>query len=133
MALVAFLYFNRPPGNRAAIEGEVLCDGAKLEKGTIVFLGIDDQTISAKGDIVDGKYRITRRNGPGLGKNKVCISSQRLTGKATIKPGETVDTFEEGIADEFSGPNSILEYVVVPGSNSKDFEVKSKKPGPPTN
>ena len=118
-----------PPGNRGAVEGYVSLDGQKVESGKITFTGIDNATIEATADIVDGHYRLSRYSGPALGSNKVRITVMRPNGKQIDKiggrPGEKIDELEDAVALDY-GAESKQTRDIKPGANTYDFSVPSK-------
>jgi len=112
IAGLSWSYFSRPnvPTDRAAIEGAVDLDGVPLKEGTIRFIFKDGtKEITSDGQIVRGRYQISAVNGPGIGMNTVAI-----TGGA----GETV-------GPKFN-TDSELKREIKAGSNSENFDVKSK-------
>jgi hypothetical protein len=117
------------PSNRAAVEGEVKLDKVLMEKGTIIFIAVDDPKKTAKGTIEKGRYKLSASEGPYVGRNKVEIYSPRGTGKEIEKPGgrpgEMMEATVEGVAAEYN-TQTRLSADIKATLNVENFEVKSK-------
>ena len=116
--------------NRGAIHGQVKLNGRPLERGSILLASLDGvQRIVTGAEIVDGEYRLTRANGPGVGWNRVEIRALRKTGKMVPKPyaphGTMVEESVEAIPAQFNSA-STLKVEVKAGDNSANFEVDSR-------
>jgi hypothetical protein len=116
--------------NRGVVAGQVKLDGRPLEDGSILFTPIEGtKGTVAGGRIQQGQYRLTGRDGPAVGKNRVEIRAVRKSGKMVLKPmspsGEMVDAYESAVAPRFN-TKSTLTAVVEPGDNTASFEVESK-------
>ena len=96
------------PSDRGAIEGEVSLDSGPLEKGTIEFTSPDTKQ-TARGPIVRGRYSIAASHGPSIGRNDVSITGDEGT----------------AIALRYN-TKSQLHAVIKAGSNTENFDVKSK-------
>ncbi len=100
----------KAPGDRAEIEGRVMLDDLPMESGTIKFIPLDTtKTITAEGPITRGRYSISAANGPVIGMNRV----------------EVYSTGEKAVSTSYN-TKSHLTFDVQPGSNPKDFDVKSR-------
>ena len=119
----------RAPTDRAAIYGEVKLDDDPLARGTITFISQDGKSHSVSGPIIHGSYRLSASAGPLLGPNKVEIRGVRKTGEKRQKPGGAPGELDE-VEVEAVHPRYHTESKetvdVKPGSNTKDFLVKSK-------
>lgn len=120
----------RTDPNRGAIEGAVTLDGKPLENGSIQFEPMEGTTrVVVGGPIERGQYRLSGKNGPTVGLNRVAIRAARKTGKTIPKPmappGETVEEWVESVAHKFN-TDSTLTFDVKPGDNTADFAVESK-------
>ena len=116
--------------NQSAISGEVKLDGRPLEQGSIVFTPVDGtKGIVTGGRIENGRYRLTGKAGPTIGRNRVEIHAVRKTGRPATKTGNPLeqgdDEYEEAVAPRFNA-ESTLKFEVKPGENTADFTVESK-------
>ncbi|MSQ95765.1 MAG: hypothetical protein EXR98_14585 [Gemmataceae bacterium] len=110
VALFGLWYMFRAPSDRSSIDGDITLDEVLLDGGTISFAPIDTTKPTVMGKIgARGRYSFSASNGPFIGMNKVEIHG----------------TENKPVADTFNS-KSILTFDVQPGSNSKDFLVKSR-------
>ena len=74
---------------RQVVHGDVVCDGTKIDRGTLRFAPLEATSPlpSTTGFIRDGQYRIEFRGGVPLGKYRVEIYAERLTGKMVLTVG----------------------------------------------
>ena len=107
--LVGLWWSFRAPSDRGAIDGEISLDGGPLEKGIIEFTSPDSKQIIARGPIVRGRYSISASHGPSIGRNDVSITGDEGT----------------TIAQRYN-TKSQLRVVIKAGSNTENFDVKSK-------
>jgi hypothetical protein len=115
--------------NRGALSGAVTIDGKPLEQGSILFTPTDGtKGSSSGGEIKNGRYRISKADGPAIGWNRVEIRATRKTGKMIQKPfapaGQMVEEQVELIPPQFNS-QSELKVEVKPGDNTADFQVTS--------
>lgn len=68
---------------RAVVFGDVSCGGKKVDRGTVRFAPMEAASTlpSTTGIITDGQYRIDLGGGIPLGKYRVEVYAQQLTGK----------------------------------------------------
>jgi hypothetical protein len=103
--------------NRAAVEGEVTLDDAPLAEGDILFIPLSGGAM-AGGKIKDGKYKLTRNEGPTVGANRVEIRSVQATGRIIESP---VTPEGEGAP----GDNKVMEHKeLVPKRYNNESELK---------
>jgi hypothetical protein len=116
--------------NRATICGQVTLDGKPIEQGSISFTPIQGAQGTAVGaTIKDGQYRLSAAQGPGIGMNRVEISSIRKTGRKIAKgmggTGLTMEETAEAVAPRFNS-NSNVTLEIKAGDNVGNFEAFSK-------
>lgn len=122
---------SKQPTDRGSVQGEVKLDGKPLEQGSILFTPVDGTkgTVTG-GEIKNGRYQRSAKDGPAIGKNLVQIRAVRKTGKMVQKPmakqGELVEEYGEAVAPEFNTA-STLKVDIKPGENTADFDVTSVK------
>jgi hypothetical protein len=108
--LFGLWYMFSAPKDRASIEGDVTLDEVLLEGGTISFAPLDTTKPAVMGKIgARGRYSFSASNGPFIGTNRVEIHGTENKPVAAIY-----------------NTNSELKYEVHPGSNTRDFTVKSR-------
>jgi hypothetical protein len=114
--------------DRQSISGSVALNGQPLDSGAILFEPISEQTGTAVGaTIQDGRYVISRKDGPAPGKYKVRIyaSSREQAparpGASEKKPRPMVELIPEKYnsqtilkAEVFSDKRNSLTYDLVP-------------------
>lgn len=83
---------------RAAVQGEVTLGGRPLEKGSILFRPTEDtKGPTAGGRIENGRYEISRKDGPLVGMNRIEINAFQPTGRQVPK---VIGNPEAGLMDE---------------------------------
>jgi hypothetical protein len=105
------------------VNGTVTLDGAPLPSGLIRFIPEDGQSATADAQIKDGKYQAT----VPVGGKRITLSAPKIVGKRKVyetPDSPTVDVVEELLPAEYNVSSSI-KLNVVPGDQSKDFELKS--------
>jgi hypothetical protein len=133
VALILILWWAfKLPSDRGGIEGNVTVDGAPVEQGTVTLEPEQGRAVTVK--IENGRFRITPKSGPPLGKYRVRISSKKPTGRQVHKEGgqagEMVDEIVESIAPEFNEKTTIDPVEIQVGSITRDFTV-TLRPGAP--
>jgi hypothetical protein len=112
---------------RAAVSGNVTCDGAPLDGGRITFIPEGGKAPVASGPIVGGKYSLSSGEGPVRGKHRVEIVWNKKTGKKVTVPGDVGNEMDETVqvihADYNSG--STLSADVKSSGDRFDFAVKA--------
>ena len=113
--------------DRGAVNGTVKLDGKLLEEGSILFTPVEGTRGSVSGGkIVNGRYELSTKTGPTVGRNRVEIRAMRKTGKMVPKalgrPGEVVPERVEAIPPRFNS-KSELTVEIKPGGNTADFDV----------
>ncbi len=115
----------------AVVHGTVTCDGEPAEMGEIRFVPIEGTPgpLSA-GTIRDGQYRIDARGGVPLGRHRVEIVAQRLTGRQVegftgTEPGMIDETVPLG-PPEYRGEQSPLAVEVSQSDRQFDFELPAE-------
>lgn len=120
---------------RASIKGTVKFDGQPVKSGSIAFIPSGTNVGPATGaEIKDGKYGISKEQGPVLGLHRVEILATRSsagdskeaaapTGGPSAAKGTA--TFEMYIPEKYN-KQSTLEFIVESGSNEEDFDLKSE-------
>jgi hypothetical protein len=111
--------------NIGTVSGTVTVDGEPLLAGSISFFPVDGQSPSAGASIQNGKY--TAR--VPVGAMKVSITYPKVAG--TKKLYNTPDSpvgimYKEGLPARYN-ERTELTFDVKPGSNTKDWELKTTK------
>ncbi len=105
---------------RKVLYSKVKCGGQSVQRGFIRFVPLDGTagpTTMAR--IVDGKYRADNRGGVPLGRHRVEIQAQRLTGKKIQLPEGKTDELAE-IGDRlYAGLQSPLTVKVTRNSDGR--------------
>jgi len=103
--------------NRAAVEGQVTLDDAPLAEGDILFIPLSGGAM-AGGKIKDGRFKLSRNEGPTVGPNRVEIRSVQATGRIIESP-----VAPEG--DGAPGDNKVMEHKeLVPKRYNNESELK---------
>jgi hypothetical protein len=108
------------------VKGTVNVDGAPVQDGAIAFFPADGKGQTSGGPIMNGQYAFKS----SVGKMKVTINASRQVG--TRKLYDTPDSKEIPIMEPLLGKKfsdreaTTLEYEVTPGSNQKDWDIKTK-------
>ncbi|MDB5338385.1 MAG: hypothetical protein JWN70_4004 [Planctomycetaceae bacterium] len=121
---------------RASVWGTVSFDAKPVEDGVIAFVPSGNtKGPSTGGRIQQGKYEISGDKGPLPGSHRVEITATRVTGTTEVKglgtgpsgpsAAGSVKNIESYIPAQFN-TQSTLEFVVRPGSNQQNFDLKSK-------
>ena len=112
---------------RIPLSGKVSYDGEPVDVGSISFLPASggEQRVSG-GYIADGAYDVPEAQGANLGKYRIEIRWQKLTGKMVreAQTGEMVEQRKEGLPPKFN-TNSELTVDVTEDRTTYDFELKS--------
>jgi hypothetical protein len=115
-------------GGSAAVQGTVTLDGAPVDGGAISFTPSGKPDSASFGaQIVGGKYSITGK-APPPGSYRVDVHWNKPTGKKVPTPGDpgtTMDQTAEAIPPTYN-KNSTLKADLKSGSNTVDFDLKSK-------
>lgn len=64
-----------------AVQGEVVCGGAKVPRGTVRFVSVDSAAPMRVAPIVDGQYCFDATNAVPLGKWRVEVDARQKTGR----------------------------------------------------
>jgi hypothetical protein len=128
MILFATLGCNSEPFERGSVKGQVTLAGQPLPKGTIVFIPLGDKPgASAMTDVVDGKYEVSKSQGPSVGTHRVEILATRVGGKQEAgpphPPGTFVDVTEQYIPPQYNH-QSQLKVEIKDGANQHDFRLE---------
>ena len=121
---------------RAGVSGTVNFDGKPVDEGVIAFIPSGTtKGPTVGGDIKKGQYRLTGDTGPVAGSHRVEITARKVTGTSNVKglgegtsgpsAGGSVQKIEQYIPKQYN-TDSTLEFVVKPGSNQQNFDLKSK-------
>jgi len=110
--------------NRGQVTGTVEVDGQPAATGSISFTPIDGNTAGTGGSITDGRYVVDANIGP----SKVAINIPKVVGERKLY--NTPDSPKMPITEEALPPQyneqTTLTYDVKPGSNEKNFSLKTK-------
>lgn len=113
---------------RVSVSGKVTIDGKPMSAGSIQFDPMSSTTsVTAVGDVVDGKYTIDRTQGPIPGHYRVQISAQtHLEIKPSEEPGGMPRRAKETIPARYNVKSELERDVKAEGPNEFDFDLKSK-------
>jgi hypothetical protein len=128
LALVVVSGCGRAKGvPRAAVSGNVTCDGEPIASGTVLFVpgaNVDGPPVQAI--IENGTYELSADQGPVIGVNSVQVTAMKKTGKKTKTiMNEEADEVIQFVAPRFN-EESELTAEVGPGNNQLNFDVSSK-------
>ncbi len=105
----------------ATVSGEVKLNGVPVEKGVISYTPTDGTGAPATAEIKKGRYEIATTAG-----SKMVLISAPVAGQRQ-KDQVSLDTpMIESIPEKYNA-KSELTFDVVAGSNSKDWDLDSKK------
>lgn len=117
---------------RLTVSGEVLVNGAPLEQGNIVLLPEEGTPgPSAGASIKNGKFEISRDNGPAPGKHKIQITSYGPTGKKVTTTSEDdgstreVDEIVQSIPEKYNQQSTLIEELNSKNSRQLSFKLES--------
>jgi len=112
-------------GNEGQVSGVVKVDGEPLKSGKIAFFPVDPKTGgTAGGDIENGRYSVR----VPITRMKVSISQSKVVGKKKLyntPNSQEQDVTAEALPARYNEKTE-LEYDVKPGSQEKNFDLKSK-------
>lgn len=116
------------PLPRVSVSGKVTIDGQPMPAGSIQFdPTASTASVTAIGEIVDGKYTIDRAQGPVPGHYRVQISAQTHAKIApTEEPGGMPQRVKETIPARYNAKSELEKDVKAEGPNEFDFDLKSK-------
>jgi hypothetical protein len=121
---------------RQPVSGAVTLDGQPLECGMITFIpaapgdaGIGglDKVVTA--EVVDGRYSLTRADGPVPGPHRVEIHARKSTGRKVKDPDDPqkiVDERREAVPSRYNA-RSELAAEIREGGNALDFTLQGVK------
>jgi len=119
--------------NRAAVNGTVYVDGVPVDQGTISFIpeGHGGRPV-ANAIIENGKFSISEREGPVVGRNSIVITGGRRTGrKVEMPPDEfdpqsrTIDEIEEIVPEKYREV-SVLVREIASSGNTIELNLDSR-------
>ncbi len=116
------------PLPRVAVSGKVTINGQPMPAGTIQFNPTSSTaSVTAVGEIVDGKYTIDRTQGPVPGHFRIQISAQsHVTVAPNEEPGGGPRRIKESIPARYNVKSELECDVKAEGPNEFDFDLKSK-------
>ncbi len=112
---------------RQSASGQVTIDGRPIDKGSIMFLPLDGESIKTGGPIVNGRYDIPAEKGPVSGKHRVLCFWEKDTGKTYVDrdSGDVYPVRKEGLPRIYQSEKSPLEVEFSPKVKTYDFQLKS--------
>jgi len=104
-----------------------MVDGHPVDRGSILFSPLEAAGGTTGGQIVDGRYSVSRGLMPGTYRVEVRQPrpSSRMVAKPFGKPGETIPGVEENISSD-ANEESRLEVKVMVGKNVADFQLRAR-------
>jgi hypothetical protein len=114
--------------NLAAVSGKVLVDHEPLVEGAITFVPIDGTAGPSAGAVIhNGFYRLPRRQGAVVGKNRVEIRGFRKTGRQIRDPmapnaGRRIDEIVPALLPECNDQSTLVRDIHE-GDNVLDFDL----------
>ena len=114
------------PGAGAAVSGKVTLDGSPLDDANITFVPLEGgQRQAAWAPVREGKYSIAPSAELGTGQFRVEIRALRTTGEKSNPNDPTLVPAKEAVPSRYNS-KSELTADIKPGSNTVDFDLKSK-------
>lgn len=119
-----------PP--RVAVRGEVTFRGRPVEKGSILFIPVDQTRGPRTGAVIEaGRYRLSRDRGPALGKLRVEIRADRKLDYDITEPTESVKHIGEPlprgeIPPRYNDRSTLFVETRAQGDNTFDFHLPTK-------
>lgn len=118
--LVSFVAACARPEPGCLVQGTVTFDGAPIERGSVIFMAVDNKTTAGGGTIEDGRYALRVLPGP----KRVMISASRQVAGGDLH-GEKF--YLEGYVPRCYNEETTLRADVVPdGENRFDFALTSQ-------
>jgi hypothetical protein len=112
-------------GSLATVSGEVSVDGKAAEKGVISFVPADGPGEPATASIENGRYEI--RTSPGNKRVQISVPVVEKRKDSTATNAQIIEiTHGETLPDRFNTKTE-LTFEVKPGSNTKDWQLDTKK------
>jgi hypothetical protein len=114
--------------NLAAVSGKVLVDQQPLVEGAITFYPIEGTEGPSAGAVIqNGVYRLPRRQGAVVGKNRVEIRGFRKTGRQIPDPtapkaGRLIAEIVPALAAEYNDQSTLVRDIQE-GNNTLDFDL----------
>jgi hypothetical protein len=125
LAAVVVLLAGCSANHTAVVTGTVRVDGEPLEKGSISFVPVDGQGVTAGGEILDGKYIVAKAS-PGT--MTVQIRYPKVAGQKKLydTPDSPIrNVFREALPAKYNDRTE-LRLEVQPGNNEKDWDLSLK-------
>jgi len=108
--------------DRAAVQGQVMVSGERVERGSITFIPLDGGPTSGS-VIEDGRYSIAYNRGLSVGEHTIQITGRKLTGrKLSLSEGGTFDEMIEIVPEKYSGKGALTREIKS-GLNTLDFDL----------
>lgn len=115
---------------RAEVSGTVKVNGQPVAEGAINFFPVDGALGPEAGAaIADGKFHISRAQGPVVGKNRVELRAFQKSGRKIQDPTAPAGTLTDEVANIFPpefNSNSTLVREVKTADNVFDFDIQTK-------
>jgi hypothetical protein len=125
LAAVAVLLAGCSDNHTAVVTGTVRVDGEPLEKGSISFVPVDGQGVTAGGEILDGKYTVAKAS-PGTMAVQIRYPQVAGTKKLYDTPESPIrNVFREVLPAKYNDRTE-LRLEVQPGNNEKDWDLSLK-------
>jgi hypothetical protein len=108
----------------AGVSGTVKLDDVPVQEGAIAFFPKDGKTRTTGGPIIDGHYSVR----VPVGVMKVTITAPKVTGKKKLynTPNSPWGLIRTETVPARYNQKSKLELDVQPGTNEKDFNLRSR-------
>jgi hypothetical protein len=113
--------------SREPVSGTVTFDDQVLESGQITFTPVEGGERVVGAIIKNGRYTLSRSEGPSAGLHKVNIWSRQPTGKKIPSedvPGTFVEEEQETIPEQYNRQSSLQADIKSGGENRFDFALK---------
>ncbi|MGC4006004.1 MAG: hypothetical protein QM811_23940 [Pirellulales bacterium] len=114
---------------RQAVVGAVSLDGKPVQQGNINFTPVAGGP-SAGGDIVEGRYALEGKRGPGLGKYKVEITAYKKVPTENVDPATNrrEDRLVQIVPARYNTATTLERDITADGDvQTLDFELKTKE------
>ncbi len=114
---------------RAEVHGNVSLNGQPIQDGSITFMPVEgNKGPTAGGAVKEGRYSISKAQGPIVGKNRIELHSARYTGRKFPRPWDATVMGDEVVDDFPSQFNTQSELVrgIEAGENAINFELTTE-------
>ncbi len=115
-----------PP--RQAVQGTVTLDGNPVSGLTLVFTPVAGEQLGAAAEVVNGKFSLSERVGPSLGKHQVTVSVNQpdLEDFEALRQNGKQPFVKLNIPAKYTKPGALEAEVLADENNVFDFQLGRK-------